>query len=58
MSKPTKEFYESKAELCRNLAIQQMVNGEAKEAGQNLLRYVNALNELNLIKYKEEKANG
>ena len=52
-----KEYYEAKANLCRDLAIKQMVEGDSKEAGANLMRMVNALNELNLIKYKEEKGN-
>ena len=51
----TKEYYQAKADLCRDLAIKQMVNGEAKEAGANLIRMVNALNEINLINYKEKK---
>ena len=55
MSKPTKEYYQAKADLCRDLAIKQMVEGDAKEAGANLLRMVNALNEINIINYKEEK---
>ena len=52
-----KEYYQAKADLCRNLAIKQMVEGEAGEAGKNLIRMVNALNEINLINHKEEKAN-
>jgi hypothetical protein len=55
VSKPTKEYYQAKADLCRDLAIKQMVKGDAKEAGANLMRMVNALNEINLINYKEEK---
>ena len=55
MSKPTKEYYQAKADLCRDLAIKQMVEGNAKEAGANLMRMVNALNEINLINHKEEK---
>lgn len=51
-----KEYYEAKADLCKKLAIQQMTEGNSKEAGANLLRMVNALNELNLINYKEGKA--
>lgn len=50
-----KEYYQAKANLCRDLAIEQMVDGNPNEAGKNLMRMVNALNELNLIKYKEEK---
>lgn len=53
-----KEYYQAKADLCRNLAIKQMVNGEAKEAGANLIRMVNALNMLNITTQKEEKDNG
>ncbi len=48
-----KEYYQAKADLCRNLAINQMVEGEAKEAGANLIRMVNALNQINLINYKD-----
>jgi hypothetical protein len=55
MSKPTKEYYEAKANLCRNLAIKQMVEGDSKQAGDNLMRMVRALTELELINYKEEK---
>ena len=57
MSKPTKEYYEAKANLCKNLAVDQMTNGNNGEAVKNLFRMVNALNEVNLIKYQEEKAN-
>ena len=57
MSKPTKEYLQAKADLCRNLAIKQMVEGENKEAGANLLRMVHALNEINFINYKEGKTN-
>ena len=52
-----KEYYQAKADLCKNLAIKQMVEGDSGEAGKNLIRMVNALNELNLINYKEEKGN-
>ena len=52
-----KEYLQAKADLCKNLAISQMIEGEGKEAGKNLIRMVNALNQLNLIEYKEEKDN-
>lgn len=52
-----KEYYQAKADLCRDLAIKQMTEGDSKQAGDNLIRMVNALNQLNLINYKEEKAN-
>ena len=51
-----KEYYQAKADLCRSLAIRQMTEGESKKAGENLIRMVNALNEINLINYKEERA--
>lgn len=51
-----KEYYQAKANLCRDLFIKQVTEGDSKEAGANLLRMVNALNELNLITYEEEKA--
>jgi hypothetical protein len=57
MSRPNKEYYQAKADLCRDLAIRQMVEGDSGEAGKNLLRMVNALNELNLITYREGKEN-
>jgi hypothetical protein len=50
-----KEYLQAKADLCRDLAIQQMVDGNSGEAGKNLIRMVNALNEISLINYKEEK---
>jgi hypothetical protein len=50
-----KEYYQAKADFCRDLFIKQTTEGEYKEAGANLMRMVNALNELNLINYKEEK---
>ncbi len=52
-----KEYYQAKADLCRDLAIKQMTEGDSKQAGDNLIRMVNALNQLNLINYKEERAN-
>ena len=50
-----KEYYEAKANLCRDLFIKQVADGETGEAGRNLIRMVNALNEIELIKHKEEK---
>ena len=52
-----KEYYQAKADLCRDLAIKQMVEGNAKEAGANLIRMVNSLNQIELIKYREKKEN-
>lgn len=52
-----KEYLQAKANLCRDLAIKQMVEGNSGEAGKNLIRMVNALNQIELIRYKEEKDN-
>lgn len=57
MTTPNKEYLQAKADLCRNLAIKQMVEGNSKEAVANLMRMVNAINEVNLINYQEERAN-
>jgi hypothetical protein len=50
-----KEYYEAKANLCKNLAIKQMTEGDSKEAGANLMRMVRALTELELINYKDRE---
>ena len=52
-----KEYYQAKADLCRDLFIRQVADGNSKEAGANLIRMVNALNEIEILKYKEEKDN-
>lgn len=53
-----KEYYEAKANLCRDLFIKQATEGDTKEAGANLMRMVNALTQIEMLKLKEEKANG
>jgi len=53
-----KEYYQAKADLCQKLAVEAMTEGDSKTAGDNLIRMVNALNQLNLINYQEEKNNG
>jgi hypothetical protein len=44
MSEPTVDYWQAKADLCRNLALIQ-IEDEAteKEAGMNLMRMVHAL---------------
>ena len=53
----TREYYEAKANLCRDLFIKQVTEGDSKEAGANLMRMVNALTQIEMLKLKEEKAN-
>ncbi len=45
MSEPTVEYWRAKAELCRDLALAQIIDGDEteKEAGMNLMRMVHAL---------------
>jgi hypothetical protein len=50
-----KEYLQAKADLCRDLAVKQMVEGDSKKAGENLIRMVNALNALNLLEHQERK---
>jgi hypothetical protein len=50
-----KEYYQAKVDLCRDLAVKQMVEGDSKKAGENLIRMVNALNALNLLEHQERK---
>ena len=52
-----KEYYQAKADLCRNLFIQNATENQTEEAGKNLLRMVNALTMVNLIEQKEGKDN-
>ncbi len=53
----TKEYHLAKAELCKKLAVQQITDGNIKEASVNLLRMIRALEQYNLLLYKEEKVN-
>jgi hypothetical protein len=52
-----KEYYQAKADLCRDLFIQQVTDNKVEEASKNLLRMVFALGQLEHLKQKEEKDN-
>ena len=52
-----KEYYQAKADLCRDLFIQQVTDNKVEEASKNLLRMVSALGQLEHLKNKEEKDN-
>jgi endonuclease III len=52
-----KEYYQAKADLCRDLFIQQVTDENVEEASKNLFRMVSALSQLEMINYKEEKDN-
>jgi hypothetical protein len=46
MATPTQEYYKAKAELCETLAIRQILEGDGENGVKNLLRMVNALNQV------------
>jgi hypothetical protein len=50
-----KEYLQAKANLCSELAQEQMVNGDGEEAVKNLKRMIRALEEINMINYLEER---
>jgi len=50
-----KEYLIAKANLCQELAVEQLANGENEEGVKNLKRMIRALEEINMINYLEEK---
>lgn len=50
MTQPTKEYYEAKALVCERLAIRQLLEGDSENGVKNLLRMVNALNQVEGLK--------
>ena len=48
-----KEYWQRKADLCRQIGIEQLMEGEIKNGTRNLKRMVRAMEELNLIKANE-----
>lgn len=50
-----KEYLIAKADLCKDLAIEQLSNGDSEEGVKNLKRMIRALEEINLINYLEER---
>ncbi len=55
MSDPTVEYWQAKADLCREQAINQLVEGESALATKNLLRMVNALSMVGIINDNKRK---
>jgi len=58
MSDPTVEYWQAKADLCRQQAINEMVEGESALAAKNLLRMVNALSMVGIINDNKRKVEG
>ena len=50
-----KEYLIAKADLCKDLAIEQLTAGNSEEGVENLKRMIRALEQINLINYFEEK---
>ena len=48
-----KEYWQAKAEVCRKIGIEQLMEGDIKNGTRNLKRMVRAMEELNLIKANE-----
>ena len=49
-----KEYWEKKAELCRKIGIEQLMEGDIPNGTRNLKRMVRSMEEINLIKAVEE----
>jgi hypothetical protein len=50
-----KEYLQAKANLCSELAQEQLTNGDEREGVENLKRMIRALEEINMINYLEER---
>ena len=50
---PNKEYWQRKADLCRQIGIEQLIAGDIPNGTRNLKRMVRAMEELNLIKANE-----
>ena len=47
------EYWQRKADLCRQIGIEQLIAGDIPNGTRNLKRMVRAMEELNLIKANE-----
>ena len=50
-----KEYWQRKADLCRQIGIEQLIAGDIPNGTRNLKRMVRAMEELNLINYMQER---
>jgi hypothetical protein len=48
-----KEYWQRKADLCRQIGIEQLIAGDIPNGTRNLKRMVRAMEELNLINANE-----
>ena len=47
------EYWQAKAEVCRKVGIEQLIEGDIPNGTRNLKRMVRAMEEINLIKANE-----
>jgi hypothetical protein len=47
------EYWQAKAEVCRKVGIEQLMEGDIPNGTRNLKRMVRAMEEINLIKANE-----
>ena len=50
-----KEYWQAKADICRKVGIEQLIEGDIPNGTRNLKRMVRAMEELNLINALEEE---
>jgi hypothetical protein len=48
-----REYLAAKAELCSNLAVEQIANGDNEEGVKNLKRMIRALQDIHLLDIEE-----
>jgi hypothetical protein len=49
-----KEYWQAKVDLCRQVGIEQLMEGDIKNGTRNLKRMMRALEEINLINALED----
>jgi hypothetical protein len=49
-----KEYWQAKAEMCRRVGIEQLIEGDIPNGTRNLKRMMRALEEINLINALED----
>ena len=50
-----KEYWQAKADICRKVGIEQLIEGDIPNGTRNLKRMVRAMEELNLLNALEEE---
>lgn len=57
MFEPTKEYWQAKADLCKETALKQLEDADSREAMKNLERMVYALSRVGITNEREGKDN-